>query len=57
VEPAEFAVLFRRYVEDLALPALELFSQGLLVDRSMLDEYLMYVPDPPAAAEPDRSAR
>jgi AcrR family transcriptional regulator len=56
-EPGEFAVLFRRYVEELTLPALELFSEGLLVDRSMLDEYLMYVPDPPAAGEQDRSAR
>jgi AcrR family transcriptional regulator len=47
-EPEEFPHLFRRYVDELALPALELFTEGLLVDRSMLDEYLMYVPDPPA---------
>lgn len=55
-EPEEFAGLFRRYVEELTLPALELFSQGLLVDRSMLDDYLMYVPDPPQSGEADSTA-
>lgn len=49
----EFPALFRRYMDDLALPALELFTEGLLVDRSMLDEYLMYVPDPPAGDASD----
>lgn len=55
-EPEEFPQLFRRYVDDLALPALELFTEGLLVDRAMLDEYLMYVPDPPAD-DADNAAR
>lgn len=55
--PEEFPVLFRRYVDDLVFPALELFTQGLLVDRSMLDEYLMYVPDPPAPGDADNAAR
>jgi len=55
-EPEEFPRLFRRYVDDLALPALELFAEGLLVDRAMLDEYLMYVPDPPAG-DADNAAR
>jgi AcrR family transcriptional regulator len=54
--PAEFAALFRRYIDDLALPALELLTEGLLVDRSMLDEYLMHVPDPPAS-DADHTAR
>ncbi|WP_341721453.1 hypothetical protein QQG74_30705 [Micromonospora sp. FIMYZ51] len=49
--PEEFPALFRRYMGDLMLPALEVFSEGLLVDRSMLDEYLMYVPDPPPAGD------
>ncbi len=53
----EFPILFRRYMEDLALPALELFTQGLLVDRSMLDEYLMYVPDPPGSGDASTAAR
>ncbi|MFF5217348.1 hypothetical protein [Micromonospora sp. NPDC000442] len=59
-EPEKFPALFRRYMEELTLPALELFTEGLLVDRSMLDEYLMYVPDPPSAspnaADPDGTA-
>lgn len=54
--PDEFAGLFRRYIDDLALPALELFTEGLLVDRSMLDEYLMHVPDPPTD-DADHTAR
>jgi AcrR family transcriptional regulator len=47
-EPAAFAASLRGYVEQVAVPALELFTQGLFVDRSMLDDYLMYVPDPPS---------
>jgi AcrR family transcriptional regulator len=47
-DPDAFRKSFRRYVEEIAPPALELFTQGLLVDRSMLDDFLMYVPDPPA---------
>ncbi len=54
-EPATFAASLRTYVDQVAVPALELFTQGLFVDRSMLDDYLMYVPDPPSngsAAQP-----
>jgi AcrR family transcriptional regulator len=47
-DPVEFRHQFRRYVQEVTTPALELFTQGLLVDRSMLDDYLMYVPDPPS---------
>lgn len=53
----EFPTLFRRYMAELALPALELFTEGLLADRSMLDEYLMYVPDPPVGDDADHTAR
>jgi AcrR family transcriptional regulator len=45
----EFRAMFRRYADEITAPALELFAQGLLVNRSMLDEFLMYVPDPPPA--------
>lgn len=37
----------RELAEAATLPALELYTEGLLTDRSMLDSYLMYVPDPP----------
>lgn len=47
-DDGQFRAGFRRYMDELAPPALELFTQGLLVTRSMLDEFLMYVPDPPA---------
>ncbi|MFI5490684.1 TetR/AcrR family transcriptional regulator [Micromonospora echinaurantiaca] len=53
----EFPALFRRYAEDITPPALELFTKGLLVDRSMLDDYLMYVPDPPPAGDAGTAAR
>lgn len=46
-DSATFAASLRAYVEQVTVPALELFTQGLFVDRSMLDDYLMYVPDPP----------
>jgi AcrR family transcriptional regulator len=44
----EFRTMFHRYLDETVRPALELFSQGLLVDRSMLDEFLTDDPDPPA---------
>ena len=43
----QFRTLFRRYAEQFSAPAIELLAQGLLVNRSMLDEFLLYVPDPP----------
>ncbi|WP_420113394.1 TetR family transcriptional regulator [Pseudactinotalea sp.] len=43
----ELADSFRRYVGDVTLPALELYTQGFLTDRRMLDAYLLYVGDPP----------
>ncbi|NYT93336.1 hypothetical protein [Salinispora sp. H7-4] len=35
----------------ITAPVLARFTQGLHVDRSMLDDYLMYVPDPPAVGD------
>jgi AcrR family transcriptional regulator len=46
-DPLTFGAALREYLEQVTIPALEMFSQGLYVDRSMLDDYLMYVPDPP----------
>ena len=42
--------LLRHVADTTTLPALEIYTEGLFTDRSMLDEYLAYVPDPPAAA-------
>jgi AcrR family transcriptional regulator len=46
---ADVGGAIRHLTESVALPSLELFTEGILVDRSMLDEYLLYVPDPPDA--------
>jgi AcrR family transcriptional regulator len=56
-DPEAFRTRFRQYVDQVTAPALELFAQGLLVDRSMLDDYLMYVPDPPAEVAAADAAR
>ncbi|GAA3114282.1 protein involved in sex pheromone biosynthesis [Kribbella aluminosa] len=47
-EVDDFRKELRQLSDEITLPALELFSEGLFVERSMLDEYLMYVCDPPA---------
>ncbi len=44
----DFRSALREISDQITLPALELFTEGLFVDRTMLDSYLMYVPDPPA---------
>lgn len=46
-EQPDFAAEVATYMEAMTPGSLELFAQGLLVDRTMLDDYLMYVPDPP----------
>jgi len=43
----DFRSALREISDQITLPALELFTEGLFVDRTMLDSYLMYVPDPP----------
>jgi AcrR family transcriptional regulator len=47
----------RTLVDESALPQLELFTEGLLVDRRMLDEYLLYVSDPPGQGDPSPTPR
>ncbi|NIK59233.1 TetR/AcrR family transcriptional regulator [Kribbella shirazensis] len=44
----DFRKELRQVSDEITLPALEVFSEGLFVDRQMLDAYLMYVCDPPA---------
>lgn len=50
-DPADVAGVMRRHADAITLPALEVFSEGLLTTRRMLDEYLAYVGDPPAPPE------
>jgi AcrR family transcriptional regulator len=52
-DPASFGKALRAYVEEVMAPVLELFTEGLYTDRSLLEEYLLYVPDPPRDASQD----
>ncbi|CNE90972.1 transcriptional regulator [Mycobacterium tuberculosis] len=52
-EPASFGTALRAYVEEVTAPMLEMFTEGLYADRSLLDEYLLYVPDPPREGPQD----
>lgn len=47
-EVDDFRGELRQLSNEITLPALELFAEGLFVDRKMLDEYLLYTCDPPA---------
>ncbi|WP_370524203.1 TetR family transcriptional regulator [Cellulomonas sp. APG4] len=47
-DPDDATAFLTRFYERTALPVLELFTDGLMTDRSMLDAYLLYVGDPPA---------
>ncbi|GAB2494008.1 transcriptional regulator RaaS [Nocardiopsis aegyptia] len=46
----DFRELLRRSAHDLMLPALEVYTEGLLTERTMLDAYLLYSSDPPEEA-------
>ncbi|WP_324651227.1 TetR/AcrR family transcriptional regulator [Georgenia sp. H159] len=50
------STFWRRTFEEMMLPALEVYTEGLLSDRAMLDEYLLYVGDPPGSDAPDDDA-
>jgi AcrR family transcriptional regulator len=49
--PAGLSVAVRSYVDFMALPALELYTEGLLADRAWLDSYLSSRPDLPNPME------
>lgn len=49
-DPSDLAGIMRGYLERTALPSIELFTEGFFTDHRMLDEYLLYVSDPPADA-------
>jgi AcrR family transcriptional regulator len=61
VTPEEFASSLHAKAQDTILPTLELYTEGLLTDRQLLDDYLAYRDAPPAesttsTATPRRSA-
>ena len=52
--PDEFVASLRESRKDQILPTLELFTEGLFADRTMLDDYVRYLWQPPdTAADPD----
>lgn len=50
--PDDFVASVLTQERGQVLPILELYTEGLFADRRMLDEYLMYVGDPPGEAAP-----
>lgn len=50
--PDEFVATVVEQQRGQVLPILELYTEGVFTDRRMLDEYLMYVGDPPVPARP-----
>lgn len=47
---ADISGTIRTLVDATTLPSLELYTQGVLADRRYLDEYLLYIGDPPVSA-------
>jgi AcrR family transcriptional regulator len=56
VDPTDVVGILHGYRDRMMLPALELFTHGLLTDNTMLDAYLLYVGDPPQEPGAARSA-
>ncbi len=50
--PDAFVEGFLSQQRGYVLPLLELYTDGILADRRMLDEYLLYVGDPPSSPRP-----
>lgn len=46
-EEVDFGLVARQWSQEYMLPTLELYTEGLLTERTMLDAYLLYVSDPP----------
>ncbi|MFJ9387288.1 TetR family transcriptional regulator [Nocardioides sp. NPDC101246] len=53
-DPSDISGIVRGFLTTSYLPMVELYTQGIFTTRRMLDEYLLYVPDPPqdATTEP-----
>ncbi|WP_407319520.1 TetR/AcrR family transcriptional regulator [Isoptericola halotolerans] len=47
-DPEDFGANVRAFMTRQYLPMIELFTQGFLTSRRMLDDYLLYVGDPPS---------
>ena len=54
--PDEFVASLREGQRDTILPMLELYTEGLLTSRKMLDDYLRYLWKPPGGQARDESS-
>ncbi len=52
-DPTDLKAMLRGHLERTALPSIELFTHGLMTDNTVLDAYLLYIGDPPAAGTSD----
>lgn len=52
-DPEDFGATLRSFMTEQYLPMIELFSQGFLTSRRMLDDYLLYLSDPPTSGTAD----
>lgn len=55
-DPADVVGILHEHRDRMMLPAVELFTHGLMTDNRMLDAYLLYVGDPPPGDDAARSA-
>ncbi|MFD7075505.1 TetR family transcriptional regulator [Nocardioides sp. NPDC059952] len=53
-DPSDISGIVRGFLATSYLPMIELYTQGVFTTRRMLDEYLLYVPDPPQDATTER---
>lgn len=44
---AEIGPTMRRIINEITLPTLELYTEGVLMEKRYLNEYLLYIGDPP----------
>ncbi|MDO8143560.1 MULTISPECIES: TetR/AcrR family transcriptional regulator [unclassified Isoptericola] len=52
-DPEDVGATVRTFLAEHYLPMIELYAQGFLTSRRMLDDYLLYVSDPPTGGESD----
>jgi AcrR family transcriptional regulator len=46
---ADFKSVLQTTLDEIALPSIELYTYGVFADSAYLDQYLLYIGDPPAA--------
>ncbi|WP_170297062.1 TetR/AcrR family transcriptional regulator [Agromyces salentinus] len=44
---ADFKTVLKTTLDEIALPSIELYTYGVFADSSYLDQYLLYIGDPP----------